>query len=99
MADETFIQTQLNSLHIQGAATQQAVTDIGARFDKLATFMEKFNDKVELKADKTDVKEVIDDLDDVKSKQNWIMGIGTAITFVIGTVFTYLGFHPFHPGN
>lgn len=88
--DNQFIQEQLNSLHAQGASTEQAVKDLSSRFDKVAAWMEKLDTKVNLKADETDLKSLAEKHAELDSKVTWIRATSAAISGAIGLVIGIL---------
>lgn len=93
--ENQFIQEQLNGLHKQGADTARGVNDLVVRFDKLSGWMEKFDNRIDLKADKVDLEKLeavqADHTVEIESNRrvrNWGFGLITTIILAITAWFT-----------
>lgn len=83
---EQFIQEQLIELHKQGAATQQSVSDLVIRFDKVAGWMEKLDNKISLKADESDHKDLVEKHTELDKRVTWIRASSAAISSAVSLI-------------
>lgn len=78
--------------------TEQAVNDLIARFDRVTPFFERLNDKIETKADESDLKALVEKHEKLSSRVSWIRGIGTAagafLTLAIAGLAAWWTGHP-----